>query len=160
MRTNMNLGAAAVTLTLAVSTGTIAAAQEVVPTFDELLAHKIALKPELVGVHPRVFVTKAGLEALRERARTTHRAEWSKVIENLAALKSPPPPAPGPQERRSQNNAAFAIAEASFAWAVERKPEFLSAAKAWRSICELFFEVSPNFLTFSAPWISGVSERY
>lgn len=129
MRTKMKLGALAVAL--AVSTGTSAAAQETVPTFDELLAHKIALKPELAGVHPRVFVTKAGLEALRERARTTHRGGWSKVMGNLAALKGPPPPVPGPQERRSQNNVAFAVAEISLAWAVERKPECLAAAKAW-----------------------------
>ena len=78
-----------------------------------------------------MFVTNAGLDALRQRARTTHRAEWSKVIANLAALKGAPPPAPGPQERRSQNNVAFAIAEASLAYAVERKPEYLAAAKAW-----------------------------
>ena len=39
-----------------------APAQETIPAFDELLAHKVALKPELVGVHPRVFVTKAGLD--------------------------------------------------------------------------------------------------
>ena len=106
-------------------------AQEPVPPFDELLAHRIALKPELVGVHPRVFVTKAGLVTLRDRARTSHRAEWSKVLANLAALKSAPPPVPGPQERRSQNNVAFAIAEASLAYTVERKPEYLSAARAW-----------------------------
>jgi hypothetical protein len=106
-------------------------AQEAVPPFDELLAHKVALKPELVGVHPRVFVTRTGLAALRERARTSHRAEWSKVLAHMAALEGAPPPVPGPQERRSQNNVAFAIAEASLAYAVERKPEYLAAAKAW-----------------------------
>jgi len=41
-----------------------ALAQDTVPTLDELLAHKVVLKPELVGVHPRVFVTKAGLAGL------------------------------------------------------------------------------------------------
>ena len=46
-------------------------------------------------------------------------------------MKGPPPPAPGPQERRSQNNAAFAIAESALAYAVERKPEYLAAAKSW-----------------------------
>ena len=46
-------------------------------------------------------------------------------------MKGAPPPVPGPQERRSQNNAAFAIAEVSLAWAVERKPEYLKAAKSW-----------------------------
>ena len=118
-------------IALALMIPTVVRAQEVVPSFDELLAHKIALKPELVGVHPRVFVTKAGLETLRERARSTHRAEWSKVIANLAAMKGGPPPVPGPQERRAQNNVAFAIAEVSLAWAVEQKAHYLSAAKAW-----------------------------
>jgi hypothetical protein len=108
-----------------------AGAQEAVPTFAELLAHKVALKPELVGVHPRVFVTRAGLGALRDRARTTHKAEWTKVIANLAALKGAPPPVPGPQARRSQNNVAFAVAEVSLAWAIEGKPEYLAAAKTW-----------------------------
>jgi hypothetical protein len=106
-------------------------AQETVPTLDELLAHKVALKPELVGVHPRVFVTKAGLATLRERARTTHREEWSKVTARLAAMVGAPPAAPGPQERRSQNDVAFAIAEVALAYAVDRKPEYLTAAKAW-----------------------------
>ena len=127
MKTKWSAAALILTLTMAGPAG----AEDAVPTFAELLAHKIALRPELVGVHPRVFVTKAGLDTLRERARTTHRGEWSKVIGNLAALKGPPPPVPGPQERRSQNNVAFAVAEVSLAWAVERKPEYLAAARAW-----------------------------
>ena len=77
------------------------------PAWAELLAHTVALKPELVGVHPRVFVTKSGLETLRERARTTHKGEWAKVLANVAATKGAPPPAPGPQERRSQNMVAY-----------------------------------------------------
>src|SRR4029078_10318069 len=43
-----------------------------------------------------------------------------------------PPPVPGPQERRSQNDAAFAIAEAALVYAVEKKAEYLTAAKAWK----------------------------
>ena len=125
--TRSTISAAALLLSLA----TVTSAQEAVPAFDDLLTHKVALKPELVGVHPRVFVTKDGLERLRERARGSHRAEWTKVVSNLAALKGTPPPVPGPQERRSQNNVAFAIAEASLAYAVERKPEYLAAARSW-----------------------------
>jgi len=108
-----------------------AVAQDAVPTFDALLAYKVALKPELVGVHPRVFVTRSELDALRSRVRSSDRAEWEKILKNLAAMKGAPPPVPGPQERRSQNDVAFAIAEVSLAYAVERKPEFLAAAKAW-----------------------------
>lgn len=121
----------AAALLLAIITASGASAQESVPTFDQLIASPVALKPELVGVHPRVFVTRAGLDRLRERTRSTHRAEWTKVTGALAALKSPPPPVPGPQARRSQNNVAFAIAEVALAYAVDRKPEYLAAAKAW-----------------------------
>ncbi len=108
-----------------------AVAQDTFATFDELMAHKVTLKPELVGVHPRVFVTRSGLDALRERARTTHRRDWVKATQNIVALTKAPPPVPGPQERRSQNNVAFAITEVSLAYAIDQKPEYLTAAKAW-----------------------------
>ena len=106
-------------------------AAEEIPTFADLLARPVRLKPELVGVHPRVFVTAQGLEALRERARTTHREDWQKVLASLLALAGDPPPPPGPQARRAQNNAAHAITGVSLAWAVEQKPELLAAAKQW-----------------------------
>ena len=101
-----------------------------------------------MGVHPRVFVTRAGLEGLRERARTTHRAEWTKVLSNLAAMKGAPPKAPGPQERRAQNVVAFAVSEISLAYAVERKPEYLAAAKAW-TLAAIDYE--PWGYTFNKP---------
>lgn len=101
------------------------------PPFEALVNHEVRLKPELVGVHPRVFVTTKGIEALRIRSRTTHRKEWARVLESLAAMKGDPPPAPGPQERRSQNNVAFAIAEASLAYAIEARPEHRDAARRW-----------------------------
>jgi hypothetical protein len=105
-------------------------ASEIVP-FAQLLAKPVSLKPELRDAHPRVFVTDAGLDTLRERARTTHAAEWKRVLAALPALKGDPPPAPGPQERRSQNNVAFAIVGVSLAFAVERRPEYLEAARKW-----------------------------
>ena len=119
-----------------------------VPSFETLLAHKVALKPELVGVHPRVFVTAAGLDNLRRRARTSHKDQWTKVLAALPALKGDPPPPPGPQARRSQNNAAFAIAGASLAFAVERKPEYLAAAKKW-TLAAIDYE--PWGYTYSKP---------
>ncbi len=106
-------------------------AEEAIPSFETLLAHPVALKPELRGVHPRVFVTQAGLEALRVRARTTHRQEWDRVRASLPAMQGAPPPPPGPQARRSQNNVAFAIAGVSLAYRIERRPEYLAAARRW-----------------------------
>jgi hypothetical protein len=107
------------------------AGAEEVPAFADLLAREVRLRPELVGVHPRVFVTEEGLAGLRERARTTHREGWQKVLASLPALAGDPPPPPGPQARRAQNNVAHAIAGASLAWAVERRGDLLAAAKAW-----------------------------
>jgi hypothetical protein len=108
-----------------------ARAEDPVPPFAQLLAHRVALKPELVGVHPRVFVTAAELATLRTRARTTHKTEWEHALGTLIALKQTPPPPPGSQERRSQNVVALAIAGTSVAFAVEQDPKYLAAAKAW-----------------------------
>src|SRR5262245_33040612 len=92
------------------------AATDEVPTFAELLSHPVALEPALVGVHPRVFVTTDEIATLRQRARTTHRAEWARVLATLPALNGDPPAPPGPQARRSQNDVAFAVAGVSLAW--------------------------------------------
>jgi hypothetical protein len=108
-----------------------AIANDAVIPFATLLARDVRLKPELAGIHPRVFVTAAGIDRLRERARTTHRDEWQKVVANLAATAGDPPPPPGPQARRSQNTVAHAIAAVSLAWAVEQRPDLLAAAKKW-----------------------------
>ncbi len=119
------------TAALLVFLGAPARANETIPAFAELLARPVRLKPELEGVHPRVFVTAEGLEVLRERARTTHREDWQKVLAALPALAGDPPPPPGPQARRSQNHVAHAITGVSLAWAVERSPSLLAAAKKW-----------------------------
>ncbi|HEY3121827.1 MAG TPA: DUF4962 domain-containing protein, partial [Vicinamibacteria bacterium] len=120
-------------LALAVAlTAAVAAAPEASPPpFADLLARPVRLRAALVGVHPRVFVTATGLEELRRRARTSHREEWQRVLDRLVAMRGAPPPPPGPQERRSQNDVAFAIAEVSLAYAVERRPEYLDAARRW-----------------------------
>src|SRR5262249_60790990 len=104
--------AAGVVVAVALLPAAPARAQEAIPTFDALLAHPVRLKPALVGVHPRVFVTASELAALRARARTTHREEWQRALGALVSLKHDPPPPPGPQERRSQNDVALEIARA------------------------------------------------
>ena len=109
----------------------LSAPSDAIPAFGALLARPVRLKPELASVHPRVFVTAAGLDELRARARTTHREEWQRVLASLPALAGEPPPPPGPQARRSQNNVAHAVAGVSLAWAVERRPDLLAAAKKW-----------------------------
>lgn len=88
------------------------------------------LRPELQGVHPRVYVTRDELRSLRERARTTHRKMWQEVTEELGALEHDPPPPPA-QDRRAQNTVAIRLAEIAFAWAIEEDPRYLEAAKKY-----------------------------
>jgi Heparinase II/III-like protein/Domain of unknown function (DUF4962) len=122
---------AAAVLGLALGIAPAAAGEEEIPAFSDLLARSVRLKPGLVGVHPRVFVSEAGLAELRARAASTHRQEWAKVLAALPALAGAPPPPPGPQTRRSQNNVAHALAGVSLGWAVERRPDLLAAARKW-----------------------------
>jgi hypothetical protein len=88
------------------------------------------LKPELAGVHPRVYVTAEGLKALQQRARTTHKAVWQRALANVRALKVEPP-APPAQERRVQNEVGMGIAEAALAYKVEGDRKYLAAAKKY-----------------------------
>src|SRR5689334_24492072 len=57
------------------------------PLVELMRTRKSALRPELLGVHPRVYVTDAELEVLRRRARTTHREVWRLALRNIRALK-------------------------------------------------------------------------
>ena len=125
-----------------------AAAQESIPSFEQLLAQPVALRPELAGVHPRVFVTAKEIEALRVRARTTHKEEWARALATLSAVGQAPPPPPGPQERRSQNVVGLQIAGASLAYAVEQDPKYLRTAKAW-TLAAIDYE--PWGYTFNKP---------
>jgi hypothetical protein len=125
-----------------------ARADEPTRPFAELVARPVRLRPELQGVHPRVFVTATGIEALRARARTTHREEWGRVLAGLAAMKGEPLPPPGPQARRSQNDVAYAIAGASLAYAIEGKPEYLEAARRW---IRAAIDYEPWGYTFNKP---------
>jgi hypothetical protein len=98
------------------------------PLVSLMQSRKSALRTELVGLHPRVYVTDKEIEQLRQRASTTHRELWQQVLANVRALRADPPPAPA-QKRREQNDVGIAIAEAAFVYKVERDPKYLKAAK-------------------------------
>ena len=98
------------------------------PLVELMRTRKSALKPELVGVHPRVYVTESELKDLRERAHTTHRALWQQTLRNVRALRTEPAPPPA-QKRREQNDVGLAIAEAAFVYKIEGDKKYLEAAK-------------------------------
>ena len=89
-----------------------------------------SLKPELAGVHPRVYFTAAEVVELRQRLHGEDGAAWNEVLVNLRVLQGDPPPPPA-ETRRAQNDVAFAIAEAAFAYSLERDPRLLGLAKKY-----------------------------
>lgn len=88
------------------------------------------LRTDLRGKHPRVYVTDEGLQSLRDRSKTTHRAVWQRALQQIRALKNDPPPAPA-QERRAQNEVGLAIAEAALAYKIEGDKKYLDAARKY-----------------------------
>jgi len=100
------------------------------PLIELMRTRKSALRPELLGVHPRVYVTDKELTELRERARTSHRQLWQRTIDRVRALGADPPPAPA-EKRRQQNDVGIAIAEAAFVYKIEGDKKYLDAARKY-----------------------------
>jgi hypothetical protein len=89
-----------------------------------------SLKPELMGVHPRVYFTDSELDALRARAHGQDAVQWQQVLAHLRVLQGPPTPSPA-QKRRAQNDVALAIAEGAFAFQMEHDPKILAATERY-----------------------------
>jgi hypothetical protein len=100
------------------------------PLLELMRTRKSALRPELMGVHPRVYVTDKELADLRERARTSHRELWQQAISHVRALAGDPPPPPA-EARRQQNDVGLAIAEAAFIYKIEGDKKYLDAARRY-----------------------------
>jgi hypothetical protein len=98
------------------------------PLIQLMRSRNSALKAELVGVHPRVYVTDKELDELRQRAHSTHRELWQQTLKNVRALNTEPA-APPAQQRRAQNDVGLAIAEAAFIYKIERNKKYLAGAK-------------------------------
>lgn len=100
------------------------------PLVELMRTRNSSLKPELRGVHPRVYVTQKELDELRLRAHTTHRELWQQALSHVRALKNDPPPPPA-EARRQQNEVAIAIAEAAFIYKIEGDKKYLNAARKY-----------------------------
>ncbi len=88
-----------------------------------------ALRPELVGVHPRVYMTQAEIDRLKEKA-TTQKELWQTALSRVRALKVEPPKPPA-EERRVQNEVGIGIAEAAFVYKITGDKKYLDAAKKY-----------------------------
>jgi hypothetical protein len=100
------------------------------PLIELMRTRNSALRPELIGVHPRVYVTDKELGEFRQRSRTTHRELWQQALSHVRALGGDPPPPPA-EARRQQNDVAIAIAEAAFIYKIEGDKKYLDAARKY-----------------------------
>jgi len=100
------------------------------PLAELMRTRNSKLRPELTGVHPRVYLTDRELAELRARARTTHRELWQQAISHVRALSADPPPPPA-TGRRQQNEVGIAIAEAAFIYKIEGDKRYLAAARKY-----------------------------
>lgn len=85
-----------------------------------------SLRKELVGVHPRVYMTQADIDQLKEKAKTQPEL-WQTALARVRALTAEPAPAPA-QERRVQNEVGLGIAEAAFAYKMTGDRKYFDAA--------------------------------
>ncbi len=88
-----------------------------------------SLRKELEGVHPRVYVTQAEIDKLKEKA-VSQKGLWQTALARVRALTVEPPAAPA-QERRVQNEVGIGIAEAAFAYKITGDKKYLDAAKKY-----------------------------
>lgn len=87
------------------------------------------LKKELEGVHPRVFLTQAEIDALKDKTKT-QKELWQTAISHVRALTNEPPPPPA-ELRRAQNEVAIGLAEAAFVYKITGEKKYLDAAKKY-----------------------------
>ena len=88
-----------------------------------------SLRPELAGVHPRVFLTQGEIEKLK--AKTISQKElWHTALARVRALTVEPPPPPA-ETRRAQNEVGIGIAEAAFVYKITGEKKYLDAARKY-----------------------------
>lgn len=99
------------------------------PLFELMRTKNSTLKPELVGKHPRVYLTQSEIEALKQKTKT-QKELWQTALSRVRALAVEPPPAPA-QERRVQNEVGLGIAEAALVYKITGEQKYLDAAKKY-----------------------------
>ena len=88
-----------------------------------------SLKNELVGVHPRVFLTQAEIDALKDKTRS-QKELWQTAISRVRAMSVEPPPPPA-ETRRAQNEVGLGIPEAALAYKITGDKKYLDAARKY-----------------------------
>jgi hypothetical protein len=99
------------------------------PLFNLMKTKTSSLKPELNGVHPRVFLTQSEIDALKSKIKTQPEL-WQTAISRVRALNVEPPKPPA-EERRVQNEVGLGIAEAAFIYKMTGEKKYLDAARKY-----------------------------
>ncbi|MEP6944301.1 MAG: DUF4962 domain-containing protein [Acidobacteriota bacterium] len=88
-----------------------------------------SLRPELVGVHPRVFLTQAEIDQLKAKAKN-QKELWQTALSSVKVFGGEPPPPPA-EKRRAQNDVGLGIAEAAFMYKMTGEKKYIDAARKY-----------------------------
>ena len=88
-----------------------------------------SLKKELEGVHPRVYLTQAGIDVLKGKTKT-QKELWQTALSRVRAMSAEPPPPPA-EARRAQNEVGIGIAEAALVYKIIGDKKYLDAARKY-----------------------------
>lgn len=91
--------------------------------------HPVNLRPDLKGVHPRVYLNQSQIDALKQKT-LDQKELWEAALARVRAL-SVEPPAPPAEERRVQNEVGLGIAEAALIFKITGEKKYLDAAKKY-----------------------------
>ena len=88
-----------------------------------------SIRRELVGIHPRVFLTQSEIDKLKKKA-ISQKEMWQTAVSRVRALTVEPPKPPA-EERRVQNEVGIGIAEAAFVYKITSDRKYLDAARKY-----------------------------
>lgn len=99
------------------------------PLLNLIKTKPSTLKPELQGVHPRVFLTQSEIDGLKDKTKSQTEL-WKTALSRVRAITTEPTPAPA-QARRVQNQVGLGIPEAALAYKITGEKKYLDAAKVY-----------------------------
>ena len=76
------------------------------PLVAEMNSLNSKLKPELIGVHPRVYFDKDELSIIRAKAHGPQKAWWQAQLQHLRVLQGDPPAPPAGETPRTKRSRA------------------------------------------------------
>jgi len=99
----------------------------------------VKIRPELMGVHPRIYLTAADLPAFREKLKEPSVAVmWASFLSLENAVAAEEPPRNPPNTEDPFRSFGERLPNLAFAYLVTRDPKYLAGARNWINAVERY----------------------